>query len=84
MLYETTDEYSDVKLVDFGSATFLEMVPNHPGAFKFLKERTGTVHIMAPEVIKGRYGPKADVWSLGVMAFMLLNGGAHPFKGKTV
>jgi serine/threonine protein kinase len=84
VLYETTEPKSDVKIVDFGSATMLEMVPNHPGAFKFLKERTGSVHIMAPEVLKGRYGPKADVWSLGVMAYMLLNKGQHPFKGDTV
>ena len=40
---------SDIKLIDFGSATELELVPNHPGAFKFLKEKSGSVRSMAPE-----------------------------------
>jgi calcium-dependent protein kinase len=84
ILFETKDEDSDVKLIDFGCATQLELVPGHPGAFKFLKERTGSVHVMAPEVLKGRYGPKADIWSLGVCAYMLLNNGQHPFKGASV
>jgi calcium-dependent protein kinase len=84
ILFETKDEDSDIKLIDFGCATQLQLVPGHPGAFKFLKERTGSVHVMAPEVLKGRYGPKADVWSLGVCAYMLLNNGQHPFKGASV
>jgi len=37
---------------------------------------------MAPEIIKGiNYGPQVDMWSIGVIAFMLL-GGATPFTGK--
>jgi calcium-dependent protein kinase len=84
ILYETPDPNSDVKLIDFGCATKLDLVVGHPGAFTFLKEKTGSVHIMAPEVIQGRYGPKCDVWSLGVLTYMLLNNGEHPFKGSTV
>ena len=45
---------------------------------------TNSVHVIAPEVLKGKYGPKADVWSLGVCAYMLLNNGQHPFKGASV
>jgi calcium-dependent protein kinase len=84
ILYATEDKKSDIKLVDFGSATMLDLVPNHPGAFKFLKEKTGSLHIMAPEVIKERYGPKADVWSIGIVAYMILNEGDHPFKGSSM
>lgn len=83
ILFATQDPKSEVKLVDFGSACELQMVPGHEGAFRFLKDKTGSVHVMAPEVIRGKYGPKADVWSIGVVAYTLLNNGEHPIKGKT-
>jgi calcium-dependent protein kinase len=37
---------------------------------------------MAPEVNKGKYGMKCDVWSLGIMLFVMLTG-SFPFKGDT-
>lgn len=83
ILYSSTSENSEVKLVDFGSACNLEMIPGHPGAFKFLREKTGSLYVMAPEVVRGRYGPKADVWSIGVVTYTLINNGAHPIKGDT-
>mmetsp|Transcript_8074 Transcript_8074/g.20252 ORF Transcript_8074/g.20252 Transcript_8074/m.20252 type:complete len:521 (+) Transcript_8074:274-1836(+) len=82
IMFATPDEDSDVKLVDFGSAVELQMVPGHEGAFKFLKDRTGSMYVMAPEVIRGKYGPKADVWSIGVVAYTLLMVGKHPIEGK--
>ena len=83
IMFSTSSEDSEVKLVDFGSACELETVTNHPGAFKFLKEKTGSLSVMAPEVIRGKYGPKADVWSIGIVAYTLLNNGEGPFKGTT-
>jgi len=83
IIYSTSSEDSEVKLVDFGSACELETVPNHPGAFKFLTQKTGSLSIMAPEVIRGKYGPKADIWSIGIVAYTLLNNGVGPFKGET-
>jgi serine/threonine protein kinase len=84
IMFRTEAEDSDIKLIDFGSATELELVPNHPGAFKFLKEKTGSLHVMAPEVIRQRYGPKADVWSCGIVAYTIMNDGKHPFMGTSV
>ncbi|KAG7352100.1 serine/threonine protein kinase [Nitzschia inconspicua] len=83
ILYASKSEDSEVKLVDFGSACELQVIPGHNGAFRFLKEKTGSLHVMAPEVIRGKYGPKADVWSLGCVAYALLNNGEHPIKGQT-
>lgn len=83
VMFSTSSKDSEVKLVDFGSAVELDMVPNKPGAYKFLKEKTGSVSVMAPEVIRGKYGPKADVWSIGVLAYTLLNNGEKPFKGTS-
>lgn len=36
---------------------------------------------MAPEVLKGKYGTQADLWSVGVIAYMLLSS-QMPFYGK--
>lgn len=46
-----------------------------------LKEGVGTVYTMAPEVIKGDYNNKADVWAVGVLAYMLLSS-QMPFYGR--
>ena len=39
-----------------------------------LTSRTGTPVYMAPEVVRQCYGPKADVWSAGVLVYQLLTG----------
>jgi serine/threonine protein kinase len=48
-----------------------------------LNEFLGTPYFLAPEIIKKeRYGTKCDIWSLGVIIFLLLTG-EMPFEGKT-
>lgn len=47
-----------------------------------MSETVGTVYTMAPEVIKGKYDEACDVWSIGVMAFMLLSS-SLPFYGQS-
>jgi len=34
----------------------------------------GTAYYVAPEVLKGGYGPECDAWSVGILMYMLLSG----------
>uniref|UniRef100_A0ACD5UTC6 Uncharacterized protein n=1 Tax=Avena sativa TaxID=4498 RepID=A0ACD5UTC6_AVESA len=65
------------RLADFGSAALVVGGESAQGV-------VGTPHYVAPEVISGgEYGEKADVWSAGVVLYVLLTGGALPFSGET-
>ena len=46
-----------------------------------MTEGVGTIYTMAPQVLQGVYTSKADLWSLGVISYMLL-ASQKPFKGK--
>lgn len=73
ILFETKDDTSNVKLVDFGFAKVFN--PK-----KALKEVLGTPLFIAPEIISKKYNTKADIWSLGVVTYFLLSG-EPPFDG---
>lgn len=48
----------------------------------YLKEIAGTLDYIAPEVLAGKYNQKCDMWSCGVVLFVML-AGYNPFQGKS-
>ena len=72
-----SDDITDlrIKLIDFGTAI-------EYNSSKKLKDMYGSSYYISPQVIKGCYDEKCDVWSMGVVAFVLLSGCA-PFGGKS-
>eukprot|EP00928_Gymnodinium_smaydae_P023573 TRINITY_DN19405_c0_g1_i1.p2 TRINITY_DN19405_c0_g1~~TRINITY_DN19405_c0_g1_i1.p2 ORF type:complete len:312 (-),score=66.68 TRINITY_DN19405_c0_g1_i1:126-1010(-) len=65
----------DLRLCDLGLSVVLA-----PG--EQASELVGSPYYVAPEVLKGCYDAQADLWSLGVILYMLLSG-APPFNGAT-
>lgn len=63
----------EIKLIDFGLSAQTK---------KNMKETVGTPYYVAPEVLEGKYDQKCDVWSLGVIMYVLLCG-YLPFQGDT-
>jgi len=52
-----------------------------------LNQQCGTLIYMAPEIIhKSYYAKSVDIWSLGIIMYMLLSGGIHPLyiKGDNI
>ncbi|XP_067107338.1 striated muscle preferentially expressed protein kinase isoform X1 [Osmerus mordax] len=59
-----------VKIIDFGSAQNF-----NPLFLKQFSPPVGTLEYMAPEMLRGDVvGPPADIWSLGVLTFIMLSG----------
>lgn len=82
LMYESTAEGAEVKLIDFG-LSHLGTPETGVGDKMKAKGRVGTVSYMAPEVLRSKatrvpYAKPCDVWSLGVVTYMLLSG-QRPF-----
>jgi len=75
ILLEQNKEFDQIKIIDFGTSLVYE-----PG--KSLDEKLGTPYYIAPEVLNKSYGPKCDVWSSGVITYILLSG-QPPFNGQS-
>lgn len=73
-----TDNYETIKLADFGFANYFK--PDD-----LLSTWCGSPPYAAPELFEGvRYvGPQVDIWSLGVVLYVLVCG-SLPFDGPTL
>merc|ERR1719263_1017641 len=69
-------ENLDIKITDFGFATFFD-------TSKKLDEVLGSPIYMPPEIVKKQlYDSKVDIWSAGVVVFILLTG-TPPFVAES-
>ncbi|XP_067116591.1 striated muscle preferentially expressed protein kinase isoform X2 [Osmerus mordax] len=66
-----------IKILDFGSAQNF-----NPLSLKQYNPGLGTLEYMAPEMVRGEVvGPTADIWSLGVLTYIMMSG-RLPFQDK--
>uniref|UniRef100_A0A7S1TCK7 Calmodulin n=1 Tax=Compsopogon caeruleus TaxID=31354 RepID=A0A7S1TCK7_9RHOD len=72
-LFVEPDEDSELKAIDFGLSCFLQ-------ADEVAHDVVGTPIYIAPEVLRRSYTTKADIWSAGVVLYILLSG-KLPFYG---
>ncbi|KAK4421334.1 Calcium-dependent protein kinase [Sesamum alatum] len=74
-LLSSKDDKAMLKATDFGLSVFIE-------EGKVYRDIVGSAYYVAPEVLQRNYGKEIDVWSAGVILYILLSG-VPPFWAET-
>lgn len=74
MLLESNEKGAAVRLIDFGLSR------KHRQDDAPMNNKVGTPYYTSPEVLKRGYNRACDLWSVGVVAYVLLSG-IPPFNG---
>ncbi|KAF2531449.1 hypothetical protein F2Q70_00032404 [Brassica cretica] len=74
-LFTSRNEDAILKVIDFGLSDFIRYDQR-------LNDVVGSAFYVAPEVLHRSYSTEADMWSIGVISYILLCG-SRPFHGRT-
>ena len=74
IVFVEQNNFNALKLIDFGLSIQQNARKDN--------RRVGTPYYMAPEMIKGNFVYASDVWSIGVILFIMVTG-KQPFRGKS-
>lgn len=75
IIFAHSGEDSDIKLIDFGLSR------THKESDAPMSNPVGTSYYMSPECLSRNYDRSSDVWSIGIVAYILLCG-YPPFNGS--
>jgi calcium-dependent protein kinase len=75
ILLEQNKDFDQIKIIDFGTSLVYD-------DGKALDEKLGTPYYIAPEVLNKKYNEKCDIWSCGVVLYIILSG-QPPFNGQS-
>eukprot|EP00595_Chromulina_sp_UTEXLB2642_P002040 CAMPEP_0196764076 /NCGR_PEP_ID=MMETSP1095-20130614/5325_1 /TAXON_ID=96789 ORGANISM="Chromulina nebulosa, Strain UTEXLB2642" /NCGR_SAMPLE_ID=MMETSP1095 /ASSEMBLY_ACC=CAM_ASM_000446 /LENGTH=939 /DNA_ID=CAMNT_0042118683 /DNA_START=185 /DNA_END=3004 /DNA_ORIENTATION=- len=76
LMDQPVDATAQVKLIDFGYGS--RYIGNLP-----MKTKCGTPYTTAPEVLRENYDERCDVWSVGVVLYIMLSG-RRPFESLDI
>ena len=74
-MFKTKDKDSKLKLIDFGLSRSYYKTENNLdllGKLVRMKTYAGTAFFVAPEVIRENYNQSCDMWSAGVILYIML------------
>ena len=71
-LNEGSEKDNRLKVIDFGLSQSIDK----------LKTKVGTAYYVSPEILEGKYTELCDIWSAGVILYILLSGDP-PFNGPS-
>eukprot|EP00919_Chromeraceae_sp_WS-2016_P046270 GHVR01109947.1.p1 GENE.GHVR01109947.1~~GHVR01109947.1.p1 ORF type:complete len:216 (-),score=44.91 GHVR01109947.1:315-962(-) len=72
-MFDSNKADAKLKLIDFGLA--VELSENQT-----VKQISGTLHYLAPEVVRGKADIRGDMWALGLIVYVMTYGDL-PFTG---